>query len=745
MAIFHLSQKIGTKEKHSGKAKFEYITRTGQYKNNDIIFSESGNMPEWAKDTPKQYWIEQDKYERADGRLFREFEFSLPRELDLDAQLKLVKQFTEYITTTPDGKLPYQLAIHKDQKNNNPHCHLVVSERAMDGIDRSPEVFFKRANKKQPEKGGAVKTRHLKSKEKLIEIRATLADMINASLKEAGITQTVDHRSLKEQGIDRLPTVHIGPTVLAIEERGIQTKIGDNFYDRRAEIERGESETFTARSKGRNDANTIPRIATIRDREAGENIRANSRINEDISGRHKKADRVESVTADSSTKHSERDHERNSRSSRVVEETLEYIFQHHSSDSSSNSSSICLGHSYSILALAQESLDARRNADQNNRPSREEVESALTRANNIGQGREKMENTNNRGGARRDRTAEAVKHQIEAMNCSLYEVGIRDPEKGMILKEYTPDQLIKAVNYLKRMNFLGNDIYVRPAKTDTANTLILLDDIEAVEDITDEGFSIACVTETSPKNFQCWLKMPEKLEPEATAEIARSLAKKFNGDPNSAEARHFGRLAGFTNRKEKHLNIYKGFPFVLCHDHTGVTLNNNLASELKFEAKKAISEREEQARKEKEEQESRLQKKERLTAILDYSENAYFAVTAGFKLFYKQWLEKQNHRQVDYSKGDYAVACRLLSNCRNAKEEVANAILEASPNLDNRKTTHALDYANRTAEAAFRNEAVQKARKEHLEKIKAREREEAEKRRQEALEAKKYEYHGRGR
>jgi len=38
-----------------------------------------------------------------------------------------------------------------------------------------------------------------------------MADIINAKLEEKGYSARVDHRSLKEQGIERAPERHLGP------------------------------------------------------------------------------------------------------------------------------------------------------------------------------------------------------------------------------------------------------------------------------------------------------------------------------------------------------------------------------------------------------------------------------------------------------------------------------------------------------------------------------------------------------
>lgn len=58
------------------------------------------------------------------------------------------------------------------------------------------------------------------SKEYLLEIRKAVADKINAELERMGLPQRVDHRSLKDQGIDREPTIHEGVAARNIEKKG---------------------------------------------------------------------------------------------------------------------------------------------------------------------------------------------------------------------------------------------------------------------------------------------------------------------------------------------------------------------------------------------------------------------------------------------------------------------------------------------------------------------------------------------
>ena len=106
-------------------------------------------MPAWAQDDPRTYWAAADEHERANGRLYREVQFALPRELSPAARRDLAGSFTEQLTS--EERLPYTLAIHKGEAKrpggeDNPHAHLMFSERANDGIERSADQWFKRHN-----------------------------------------------------------------------------------------------------------------------------------------------------------------------------------------------------------------------------------------------------------------------------------------------------------------------------------------------------------------------------------------------------------------------------------------------------------------------------------------------------------------------------------------------------------------------------------------------------------------------
>ena len=201
MAVYHLKMSVGSRAgSQSALAKSEYIEREGRYERDreELEHRESENMPEWAEDDPRSYWAAADEYERANGRLYREVQFALPKELDEAGRRELASGFSRRLTE--GEQLPYTLAIHRGGPDGeNPHAHLVFSERSNDGIERTAEQWFKRYNAKEPEKGGARKSRVAVPRAWLEQTRKAWEQEANKALRRAGRGERIDHRSLAER------------------------------------------------------------------------------------------------------------------------------------------------------------------------------------------------------------------------------------------------------------------------------------------------------------------------------------------------------------------------------------------------------------------------------------------------------------------------------------------------------------------------------------------------------------------
>ena len=237
MAIYHLTAKtVSRGESASAAVRSDYIERSGRYASDhaELLHKGHGNMPAWASDAPRNYWEAADAHERANGRLFKQIEFALPKELSPEQQTALAASFCRDMAQTMDGPLPYSFAVHKGHDKENPHCHLLISERVNDGVSRAPELWFKRAAKDSA-KGGAKKTNELRPREWLLHCRELWAEQANHALRLAGHEARIDHRTLEAQGIGRAPTTHLGPSVAALERQGIRTVRGNRNRQREEE------------------------------------------------------------------------------------------------------------------------------------------------------------------------------------------------------------------------------------------------------------------------------------------------------------------------------------------------------------------------------------------------------------------------------------------------------------------------------------------------------------------------------
>lgn len=217
MAIERLSAKPGKKGGAGKHAR--YITRQGPYAkpdgDNERLYIGQGNLPVWALDDPVAFFDASDLFERSNGSTYKEWEIALPRGLSDDQLRALIEDF---IREQIGDRFAYLYAIHIPDASDggkNPHCHLMFSERELDGIERSRELFFKRANTKNPERGGCKKAntglKASQRKELLMEVRQAWEITCNRHLAAAGLDVRIDMRSYADRGIDRIPEPKMRP------------------------------------------------------------------------------------------------------------------------------------------------------------------------------------------------------------------------------------------------------------------------------------------------------------------------------------------------------------------------------------------------------------------------------------------------------------------------------------------------------------------------------------------------------
>lgn len=217
------------------------------------------NAPEKWKDE-EILWNDVEKTEKsAKARLAREADFALPKELDQQQQIALARDYVQ--RNFVDHGMCAQLDVHNPH-GDQPHFHIMLTLRAVDEHgqflpktrtefvlddqgNRIPIIDPKTGKQKiNTKKRGerqwrriTVSTTDWNDQETLIAWRHDWAESVNRALQNANVRDekgnyvTISEKTLAEQGIDRIPTIHEGVATRAMEKRGISTERGDTNRD----------------------------------------------------------------------------------------------------------------------------------------------------------------------------------------------------------------------------------------------------------------------------------------------------------------------------------------------------------------------------------------------------------------------------------------------------------------------------------------------------------------------------------
>ena len=219
MASFHLAVKtIGRSAGRSATAAAAYragaeitdertgivhdYTRKQGVEHREIVAP--ADAPAWARDRAALWNAAELAETRKNSTVAREYEIALPAELSADERrdlaLGLAREISERHGVAVD------VAIHApgregDQRNH--HAHLLTTTRRIGA------------------EGLGEKSRELdqKTSGEVDRWRGRWAEMQNAALERANVPERVDHRSHQRRGIEQEATVHMGPSVMAMERQ----------------------------------------------------------------------------------------------------------------------------------------------------------------------------------------------------------------------------------------------------------------------------------------------------------------------------------------------------------------------------------------------------------------------------------------------------------------------------------------------------------------------------------------------
>lgn len=173
------------------------------------------------------------------AQLAYSFDISFQNEFSLEENIAIAKQFLQDHFVSRGMTVDY--AIHEPDREPggipNPHIHFMCPIRPMEqngkwGCKQHRVYELDENGNRIPDGKGdyvfnAVPTTDWGSADTLEFWREQWAAVCNAKFEEKGLDVRIDHRSYERQGVDLLPTVHEGPTVRAMEKKGIKTEKGE--------------------------------------------------------------------------------------------------------------------------------------------------------------------------------------------------------------------------------------------------------------------------------------------------------------------------------------------------------------------------------------------------------------------------------------------------------------------------------------------------------------------------------------
>ena len=168
------------------------------------------------------------------AQLAREVEIALPVELSREEQTRLVREYCSSQFVSKGMIADFNL---HDTGGGNPHAHILLTMRPLDErgawLPKSKKEYVLDENgEKIRLPSGRYKTRKVdlvdwNNRENAEVWRRAWADLANEYLAQNNRPERIDHRSYERQGIDQIPTVHVGVSATQMEKKGIVTERGE--------------------------------------------------------------------------------------------------------------------------------------------------------------------------------------------------------------------------------------------------------------------------------------------------------------------------------------------------------------------------------------------------------------------------------------------------------------------------------------------------------------------------------------
>ena len=170
------------------------------------------------------------------SQLARRLKIALPVELSMEDNIALAREYCEKEFASKG--MIVDLAVHDPEPpNHNPHFHVLLTMRPLDEKGnwapkaRKEYVLDKDGNRIRGP-NGKYKVRKIPTVDWNARGNAEIwrhdwENLQNQYLERAGRVERICMKSYERQGLDTIPTVHMGPAVMALERKGIRTDVGN--------------------------------------------------------------------------------------------------------------------------------------------------------------------------------------------------------------------------------------------------------------------------------------------------------------------------------------------------------------------------------------------------------------------------------------------------------------------------------------------------------------------------------------
>jgi hypothetical protein len=212
---------------HTTGETFDYTRKRGVEHAEIVLPTECARRDiNWARDREALWNAAERAENRSNSRVAREYELALPHEMTRAQRVELVRSFSQGVADRYGVAVDFALhEPHREGDRRNFHAHVLTTTRSIeaDGLGAKTEVEWSETNRKR---AGLVP-----GPDELTAVRAQWTALANERLAALGIDARIDHRTLEAQGIERVPTTHLGVAVWGMERRGIETEVGQRVRE----------------------------------------------------------------------------------------------------------------------------------------------------------------------------------------------------------------------------------------------------------------------------------------------------------------------------------------------------------------------------------------------------------------------------------------------------------------------------------------------------------------------------------